>query len=176
MHLFICCRRSHHLILCFPAWPFLGLVGEAASPPMKFTPIFWRGWLLPISRIFLNRVHRPTPRPFGKILRTLLCYWGYPSIVHVQKVRRRLRSCRKFDLNLRTIWWVSPYDLLDVLCSCCWVDEVIIPLVWLCYWIIIVPWFHVWQGIQIYRRDFSKLAKQCPEKSFSCLLVTLLSN
>ena len=43
----------HIFILRLSVWPILGLAGEAASPPVNFTPTFWRGWYLPIVCIFL---------------------------------------------------------------------------------------------------------------------------
>ena len=36
------------LILRFPERPFSGLVGKADSPPIYFTPEFWRVWNLPM--------------------------------------------------------------------------------------------------------------------------------
>ena len=47
----------------------LGVVGEAAYPPVKFIPALWSGWHLPI--MFLKGVFQ-TPYPFGKTFRSQL--------------------------------------------------------------------------------------------------------
>ena len=44
-----CLGGLHHLILRLPVQPYLGLFGEASSPPIVFTPSLWRGWNLLIG-------------------------------------------------------------------------------------------------------------------------------
>ena len=76
-------RRSgglHYLVLRFPARPFLGLVGEADSPPIMFTPTLWRGWHMPIG-FFFKQVVFQTHSTFFENLRTTLHSWGSPFLI-----------------------------------------------------------------------------------------------
>ena len=46
-----------HIYLGLVSAALIGLFGEAAPPPLKFTPAFWRGWLLLIEFILFHKVY-----------------------------------------------------------------------------------------------------------------------
>ena len=155
-------RRSdglQYLILQFPERPFLGLIGKAASLPIKVTPNFWRGWNLSISRIFC----------FTRGLVQHIGFSGkYPGLWSVLEVpllffalnvfQRRLKRCRQycwiFPRNLA--WLFRPISSRRSPHLSSGYFTHLTALFWRRYFGILVPWlFPVKKGAPCSRRDCS---------------------
>ena len=101
MHLFVCYHRFMHphtvytFILRFSVRPFSGLVEEAGSPSVNFTPALWHGWHLPTALFCFARCI-PTPCTFGKkLVNSALLLRVLRLIFSVWRFRRGLRSQEK---------------------------------------------------------------------------------
>ena len=96
-------------VLKFPARPLSGLVGDASSPPIKFTPTFWHRWYLPIVGIFIFT------RCVVQHLGFLEKYWGLLSVIGGSTSNfsvsdafgGRSEAVEKIDVNFHVMWWVS---------------------------------------------------------------------
>ena len=113
MYSCIFCHRStrrsdglQYLILHFSERPFSGLVVEAASPPIKFTPTFWCGWNLPIGFINLQGVSSNTLEFQGKIEGSSSILGGSHSIICVQHFRGGSQVVKKSDEHFCACWQV----------------------------------------------------------------------
>ena len=77
-------------LLSLPMRLLSGLLGEAASPPIVFTPALLCGFYLTIGFVYFYKVsfqhlrlEFPIPWSFGENLRTTLCYQGFLFLVSV---------------------------------------------------------------------------------------------
>ena len=133
-----CVSEGLHILLTFWAQPFLGLFGEAASPPINFTPAFCSGWHLPIG-LFKQGAYSNTADIF---------LWLSDMSDLDSLSRATLHSCRSFRLfnasdvfggGSKMVWWTCrrfPWDLVweSVLIfwrypSCCQVSlSILLPL------------------------------------------------
>ena len=75
-----------NFVLRLSARPFSGLVGEADSPPIKFTSVLLCGWYLPIIIFCFIRCVFQHLGLSAKFLRDSICSWGYPVYFYVYKV------------------------------------------------------------------------------------------
>ena len=62
----------------------------------KFTHTFWSRWIMKINVFVLfYNMGRSTPFYFRKILRDLLCSWGFYILLASNVLRRRLQKCKR---------------------------------------------------------------------------------
>ena len=93
----------HYLVMCLRARPFWGLVGEADSPPILFTPTLWRVWHIFIGVFFLQVIFQK-PWPFGeKIEYSDLFLRVIPLVFVVQRFpEEALKLSENFPIVLLT--------------------------------------------------------------------------
>ena len=125
-------RRSDglkYLILCLPARPFSGLVGETVSPPIKYPDFSRTVVILPLVFFLFYKVCFPTPWSLRKKWRDPLCPWGPPFNCMCPTF---LEDAPKLSAYLMSISaWAGGFILSDIIgfiLSCRRVEEVIRPL------------------------------------------------
>ena len=154
-------------------WPLLVLVDKAASTSIKCTPAFWRCWYLTISGILFCKVSCPTPSNFGKILRALFCYWGFPF---GRLCLKFLDEAPKLSATLMTVsaWTIFsvPSDILGGLCYffCVAYHPTARLGAFLWDYCLLVPCA---TGTSKLLEGMLWNCKRCPRKSYPCLLVLL---
>ena len=124
----------HNLILRLPARLYSGLVVEATSTPIEFTPAFWIIWHLtiglfvftrciPISWIFVCTGFSLLSN-LDILLRGLLCYWGFFALSMSLTFSEWVPNLSaNFSNRAHAIWLVCPIRFLWgylLLLSCLW--------------------------------------------------------
>ena len=116
--------------LRFSVGLFLGLVGEADSTPIVFTPTSWRGFHMTIGFVYFYKV---IFQHLGLLVKT----WGLCSILKGYSFRYYLYNIfllavpklsadfLSLEISSRAAEFFRPPDVLGGLRSCCWVDPLL---------------------------------------------------
>ena len=103
-----CSDGLQYLILRFPGWTLSGLVGNADSPPIKFT-FFLGVWHLPISVFFILQVASSNALAFQKNLEVSASFLMITLQLCIYDVLGGgFKVARKLDERFREIWIVCP--------------------------------------------------------------------
>ena len=166
-------RQSIYFVFRFPARTFLGLVGEAASPPIFI--------LICLSQLASNlRFHCiflqgafPIPWPFIKTLRTPIYSLGLPVWFYFSDLFwRRLRSGEQsFWPFPRKLDFSVPSDILGGLCSCFWGFDHQTARLATVIWVLVCPKGSLFSwGYPTFLDRLICDCEQCPGKYSICLL------
>ena len=143
MHLFICYhwltrpQTVFIFVLHLSAWTFLGLVGEAASLPICFTPALWLILYLPIWLIIFYKMYS---KQLGLSVKTWLLHTSiegspfrsYLSNIFLEETLKGVGKCLSLEISARAAGVFLITNLLSGLCSCHFFSNIHL-LFWRCF-------------------------------------------